>query len=643
MDLIRLNQVSLRYGEQVLLDAVDLALDSTSQLGLLGRNGEGKSSLIRLLSGELQPDDGERWVRPGLRVATLEQTLPERTDTSIFDYVAGGLQETGDLLRQHARLSSSTDADLDELARVQEKIEQLDGWRLRSRVETVLSQLELPADTELAELSGGWRRRAALARALVSDPELLLLDEPTNHLDIPAIDWLKDQLTALNCALVLISHDRRFLRESVTSIAELDRGHLFIWEGNYTDFLRHRAEAEHAQAQAEALFDKKLAQEERWIRQGIKARRTRNEGRVRALKDMRQQRRNRRQKQGTASFSLDTAERSGKLVAELKQVSQHLGDQTVLKDCSLTIERGDRVGIVGLNGAGKSTLLRLLTGELTPSSGSVRLGSKLDIAYADQLRSQLDPERDLIDNVCGGREFVTIAGKQKHAISYLSEFLFQPARIRTPVGALSGGEQNRAVLAKLFSQPSNLLILDEPTNDLDVETLELLEERLMEFTGTVLLVSHDREFLDNVITSLLILPGDGSIDEQAGGYSDWEARGGGLSWGGLSGIASTEATNGSQLSDSPEVQALPEHKEADADRGSQQKKLSYKEKLELEKLPAEIQALEDEQATLNEMIENPKFYEKDSEEVKTVLETLTQTTERLESAVERWMDLEDRA
>ncbi|MEM9396544.1 MAG: ATP-binding cassette domain-containing protein [Pseudomonadota bacterium] len=638
MNLVRLNQVSLRYGEQVLLDSVDLAIDSNTRLGLLGRNGEGKSSLLRLLSGQLHPDDGERWVRPGLRVATLEQNLPARTDTSIFQYVAGGLQEIGELLQQHERLSSRVDADLDELARVQETIEQLDGWRLRSRVEAVLSQLGLPAEAELAELSGGWRRRAALARALVSEPELLLLDEPTNHLDIPAIDWLQDQLATLNCAFVLISHDRRFLRKSVTSIAELDRGRLFLWEGNYTDFLRHRAEAEHAQAQAEALFDKKLAQEERWIRQGIKARRTRNEGRVRALKEMREQRRSRRQKQGTASFSLDTAERSGKLVAELAKVSQIIGDRTVLKDCSLTIERGDRVGIVGLNGAGKSTLLRLLTGELTPSAGSVRRGSKLDIAYADQLRSQLDPERDLIDNVCGGREFITIAGKQKHAISYLSEFLFQPARIRTPVGALSGGEQNRAVLAKLFSQPSNLLILDEPTNDLDVETLELLEERLMEFTGTVLLVSHDREFLDNVVTSLLTLPGDGSIDEQAGGYSDWEARGGGLR-----GSAPTEVASDKRANEPSVTPASIQPKKASAEENAEKKKLSYKEKLELDALPAQIQTLEDEQTKLNAMIENPTFYEQDPGEVKTGLEALTEVTEQLESAIERWMDLEERA
>ena len=476
-----------------------------------------------------QVDDGERWVRPGVNIVRLRQTLPEADERSAYEVVASGLAGTGELIQQYHRLlSAGQDTDMEALARVQQKLEAADGWRLQQRVETTLSQLRLPADTQMGELSGGWRRRVALAQALVSEPEILLLDEPTNHLDIPAIQWLEEQLTAFPGAIVLITHDRRFLQNVADSIAELDRGQLRLWRGNYHGFLRHRAQQLEAERRADELFDRKLAQEEVWIRQGIKARRTRNEGRVRALKAMREERANRREQTGRATFRLEGATQSGKIVAELEGISKSFDGHCVLREVSTIIQRGDRVGIVGPNGAGKSTLVNMILGTLKPDLGSVKLGSKLEIAYSDQLREKLDPEANLIDNVCGGQEFIEINGKRRHAISYLGDFLFAPERARTPVKALSGGEQNRAVLAKLFSKAANLLVLDEPTNDLDIETLELLEEILLDFEGTVLLVSHDRDFMDNVVTSLLVLEGDGHVSEHAGGYSDWEARGGRL-------------------------------------------------------------------------------------------------------------------
>ncbi|MFK8042976.1 ATP-binding cassette domain-containing protein [Congregibacter sp.] len=632
MDLLRLEQANLHFGTHVLLESVDLQISSGQRLGLLGRNGEGKSTLLKILAGDLALDGGDRWLRPGTRIARLEQELPDTDDISVYDYVADGLAETGALLRRFEQLTSSADADLVELERVQHALEAADGWQLGQRVESTLSQLDLKRDTLMSSLSGGWRRRASLARALVGDPDILLLDEPTNHLDIPAIEWLQEQLTGLRCALVLITHDRRFLQGVADHIAELDRGNLTVWQGSYEGFLSHREQQLAAEERANALFDKRLSDEEKWIRQGIKARRTRNEGRVRALKAMREERSQRRERTGTANLNVDTAARSGKIVAELNEASVVLGGRTIIKPCSLLLQRGDRVGIVGPNGAGKSTLIRLLTGELSPKTGSVRLGSKLEIAYGDQQRSTLDPSKNLIDNVCGGRDFIEIGGRRKHAVSYLGDFLFSPQRLRTPVGALSGGEQNRAVLALLFSKPVNLLVLDEPTNDLDIETLELLEELLMEFKGTVLLVSHDRAFMDNVVTSLLVLTGDGNIEEHAGGFSDWEARGGRL--------LPLDAMP-HELAD-----AAPKASEAapsSASRSSEQKKLSYKEQRELEGLPGEIETLEARQTELEALCGDPAFYEQDSDVVKELLAELSGIGEVLESKIERWTELEERA
>lgn len=627
MPLLRLDSVHLQYGTHVLLDAVNLGISRGEKLGLLGRNGVGKTTLLKLLAGELTPDSGERWVRPGIHIARLQQTLPEADNVTVYDAVAAGLADAGRLVSEyHHLLQAEPPADLDELARVQQQLEAADGWQLQQRVETTISQLRLPAEASMGELSGGWRRRVALAQALVSQPDILLLDEPTNHLDIPAIRWLEDQLSNFSGAIILITHDRRFLQNVANSIAELDRGHLTQWRGDYQGFLRHREQQLLAEERANDLFDKKLAEEEVWIRQGIKARRTRNEGRVRALEAMRNERQSRRERTGNANFGVETAGQSGKIVAELEHVTKHFGDLRVLDDVSTIIQRGDRVGIVGPNGAGKSTLVKILLGQLQPDAGKITFGSKLEVAYSDQLRDQLDPQKNLIDNVCGGQDFIEINGKRRHAISYLGDFLFSPERVRTPVKALSGGEQNRAILARLFSKPANLLVLDEPTNDLDIETLELLEEILLSFDGTVLLVSHDRDFMDNVVTSLLVLEGDGVVSEQAGGYSDWEARGGRLS-------ERTEQSTTPSSSQPYGINATPP--------GVKKSKLSYKQQRELDSLPGVIEKLEQRQQELEETISQPDFYQGDHAQVQEVLGELARIQTEMEATFERWTALED--
>jgi len=639
MPLLKLDAVHLQFGTHTLLDHVDFSITKGEKLGLLGRNGTGKTTLLKVLAGDMSPDSGERWLRPGVRMARLLQTLPEAEDVSVYDVVAGGLPEAGELLSEYHRLlAQGNDIDMDQLARVQHKLEAVDGWTLQQRVETTLSQLQLPADAKMSELSGGWRRRVALAQALVSDPDILLLDEPTNHLDIPAIQWLEGQLQQFRGAIILITHDRRFLQNVVNSIAELDRGYLSVWRGDYRGFLRHREQELEAEDRANALFDKKLAQEETWIRQGIKARRTRNEGRVRALKTMREEHSNRRKQVGRASFAVEDASRSGKIVAELSGVGKHFDDKQVLSNFSTIIQRGDRIGIVGANGAGKSTLVKILLGELAPDSGQVKHGSKLEIAYSDQLRGHLDPEKNLIDNVCGGQEFIDINGKRKHAISYLGDFLFTPERVRTPVKALSGGEQNRAVLAKLFSKPANMLVLDEPTNDLDIETLELLEEILLDFDGTVILVSHDRDFMDSVVTSLLVIEGNGVVSEHAGGYSDWQQRGGKL-------LDSSELQSlalAAQCSPAPQATSQATAQAAGRESSPQRgRKLSYKDQRELEQLPGVIEKLETRQSELEQSIASPGFYQQERDAIDRALAELAAVQSDLELAFERWTELEN--
>jgi ATP-binding cassette subfamily F protein uup len=630
MPLLRLDKASLHYGTQVLLDEVDLTVTRGDKLGLLGRNGAGKTTLLKVLAGELSPDGGERWLRPGVRLARLQQTLPEADDLTVYEVVAAGLAEAGQLLAQYHRLvHDQGGSDLDQLARVQQQLEDVDGWTLQLRVDTTISQLQLPSEARMGELSGGWRRRVALAQALVCEPDILLLDEPTNHLDIPAINWLEEQLRSYRGSLILITHDRRFLQNVANSIAELDRGHLTVWRGDYQGFLRHREHQLQAEERANELFDKRLAQEEVWIRQGIKARRTRNEGRVRALEAMRKDRSNRRERQGNAAFGVEGAGQSGKIVAELKHVSHAFGENRIIDDFSTIIQRGDRIGIVGANGAGKSTLVKILLGELQPTSGTVKFGSKLEVAYSDQLRGKLDPEKNLIDNVCGGQEFIEINGKRRHAISYLGDFLFSPERVRTPVKALSGGEQNRAVLARLFSKPANLLVLDEPTNDLDIETLELLEEILLTFEGTVLLVSHDREFMDNVVTSLLVVEGGGRVSDHAGGYSDWLARGGRLA----------DISQGSEL-EPVTASTAPAAQQTIDNSGPKKRKLSYKDQRELDALPGLIETLEQRQQALEATMAGPDFYQQDHAEVQQLIDELARVQQELETAFERWNALE---
>ena len=624
MPYFKLDKVSLHYGTLVLLDEVDFVMRKGDRIGLLGRNGTGKTTLLKIINGEITPESGQCWLRTGTTVSYLDQDLPHADEQDVYDVVAHGLAGVGDLLAQyhHAIL----DEDMQTLEKVQQELEAKDGWRLQQRVETVISQLDLPGEARMATLSGGWRRRVALGQALVNEPDILLLDEPTNHLDIPAIEWLEKQLRAYKGTVMFVTHDRAFLQKVANTIVELDRGRLSSWTGDYAGFLKFREQQLEAEERENTLFDKRLADEEKWIRQGIKARRTRNEGRVRALKAMREERRQRRDQTGRAEFGMESAERSGKRVVELENVSKRFGDKRVIDDFSTLIKRGDRIGIVGANGAGKSTLIKLLLGELPPDSGTVKLGTRLEIAYFDQLRVHLDPEKNLIDNVCGGQDFIEIKGRKRHAISYLGEFLFAPDRVRMPVKALSGGEQNRAILAKLFSKPANLLVLDEPTNDLDVETLELLEEILLDFDGTVLLVSHDREFMDNVVTSIFVLEGHGKVAEYVGGYSRWAGKGGKLVNLEQQDAASVQQPGKPTAS----KQAIP----------AQPKKLTYKDKRELESLPVLIEKLESRQAEIETEMAADGFYQQDHSVTQVILEQLASTQSELAAAYTRWEELE---
>ena len=628
MPLLKLDKISLAYGTQVLLDEVELDIRGGDRIGLLGRNGAGKSTLLKVISGVTVAEGGERWLRPGARVATLEQSLPPADAQSVYDVVAHGLADVGDLLARYHHCI--LDNDMDGLARAQTELEAKDGWRLAQRVESVISTLQVPGDASMDTLSGGWRRRVALGRALVSEPDILLLDEPTNHLDIPAIEWLEAALDSYAGAIVFITHDRAFLQNLARTIWELDRGHLRRWTGRYQDFLKVREQQLAAEARENALFDKRLAEEEKWIRQGIKARRTRNEGRVRALKAMRVERQQRREQTGKAQFRLEGADRSGKRVAELEKVSLAFDGKPVLKDVNLLVSRGDRIGLVGPNGSGKSTLIKVILGDLTPDSGEVTLGTKLDVAYFDQLRAGLDPDKNLIDNVCGGQDFIEIEGRKRHAISYLGDFLFSPERVRTPVRALSGGEQNRAILAQLFSKPANLLVLDEPTNDLDVETLELLEEILLDFKGTVLLVSHDRAFMDNVVTSILVLEGNGRVSEHVGGYGDWAAKGGRLA--ALDTPVDKTADRDATADPAPVAASEPQ---AEAPR----RKLSYKDQRELDGLPERIEQLENQLGEQQEAISAPDFYAQPHAETNAALEALAALQAELDTAYARWEEL----
>ena len=633
MPLLRLDNISLHFGTRDLLKSVNLTLHKNQKIGLLGRNGEGKTTLLKVLGQKTQADSGEYWLRPGCKIAWLEQNLPDADESTVYDLVASGLEDVGALLAAYHH--SIHDGDMDTMARVQDELEAKDGWALQQKVDTVISQLELPPDALMKSLSGGWRKRVALARALVTDPDILLLDEPTNHLDILAIEWLENQLRSFRGALILVTHDRAFLQQVANEIVELDRGTLHSWRGDYKGFLAYREQQMIEEERTNALFDKKLAQEEVWIRQGIKARRTRNEGRVRALESLRSEHSQRVSRQGKADFRVETGELSGKIVAELEHVSHSFNGTPVIDNLSLKVMRGDRIGFVGANGAGKSTLLKILLGELVPLEGSVKLGTKMEIAYFDQLRNQLNPEQNLLENVCGGRDFITINGKDRHAISYLSDFLFSPDRVRIPVKTLSGGEQNRAILAKLFSKPANILVLDEPTNDLDIETLELLEEILLDFDGTVLLVSHDREFMDHTVTRILTFDGQGKISAHVGGYSDWVARGGKLQAENQNAPASKTTSQASTQADTNNAMPAVVPKPPAA-----KKKLAYKDQRELDALPALIDDIESRQGELDAIIGQPTFYDQDKAVQNTTLKEIAELQVQLDKAYKRWQELE---
>jgi ATP-binding cassette subfamily F protein uup len=682
MPVAALTEVSIAFGHLPLLDHVALQIDPGERVSLVGRNGTGKSTLLQVLSGELAPDAGNVWFQPALRIARLTQDVPLATDRAVVDVVAEGLGEIADLVTSyhhvaHQVAEASTPALLDQLGELQHELERRDGWRVEERVDLVLSRLGLPAEASVATLSGGWRRRVLLARALVAQPDLLLLDEPTNHLDLEAITWLEDLIADYPGAVVFVTHDRAFLQRLATRIVEIDRGRLTSWPGDYATYLQKKEESLVTEALHQEKFDKKLAEEEVWLRQGVKARRTRNEGRVKALMEMRAERAARRGDMGTVRLEVEASDPSGRMVIEAKRLGKSFGVTPVVRDFSIRVVRGDRIGLIGSNGAGKTTLLRLLLGELPPDTGIVRQGANVQVAYYDQQREQLDPERTVFETVGDGNDTVTVAGRSRHVNAYLSDFLFPPARAQSPVKALSGGERNRLLLARLFTRPANLLVLDEPTNDLDLETLELLEAELVRWPGTLLLVSHDRVFLDNVVTSTLVFEGEGRVQEYVGGYEDWvrqrdETKSGRT-------IERTVEKTVVRAPAQPDAQSrkvavrptgvgrgdgrplkrqqrrTPDPTKtiapasephaavaSDATTSSGAKKLSYRERRELEELPAKIEALETEQRTLSAKIAEPGFYKETAATIASTLERVEVIGNDLGALYARWNDLDSR-
>jgi ATP-binding cassette subfamily F protein uup len=624
MPLITLQNVDYSVGGPLLLENVELSIDPGERIALIGRNGAGKSTLLRLLSGAIKPDDGEIRREGGVRIGWLEQEVPLGAAGDVFDVVAAGLGELGAWIAEYHHLSHAAEYDAEAMGNVQTKIESVNGWDADQRVVETLDRLGLDGDASFAGLSGGMKRRVLLARALVAAPDVLLLDEPTNHLDIEAIDWLEEFLKSTwKGALVFVTHDRRFLRALATRIVEIDRGQVSSWPGDWANYVRRREERLHAEAQENTRFDKMLAQEEIWIRQGIKARRVRDEGRVRRLKAMRSERSARRELTGNVRMDLAQAESSGKKVIEAKNVSFGYDGKLLLNNVSTTIFRGDRIGLIGPNGSGKTTLLKMLLGELQPTAGEIRMGSNLQVAYFDQYRATLREDWNALENVSEGREFVEVGGKSKHVIGYLQDFLFTPERARAPITRLSGGERNRLLLAKLFAQPSNLLVMDEPTNDLDVETLELLEEILGDYPGTLLLVSHDRDFLDNVVTSTLVMEGEGRVGEYIGGYSDW------IRQRPVTGIT-TPITS----------KAMPVSPIAASAPAAAKRKLNFKESRELEQLPALIDTLETRIASMTAQMNEPAFYQRDAAAINAHNAALAATQVELEGAIGRWSELE---
>lgn len=635
MTLLNFEDLNLSYGTTPLLKNAHLTLKQGEKAALVGRNGAGKSTLLKIIAGEVAVDSGTLWHKPGLKISLLPQVLPAADDRTVREVVACGLAEQQALLAEFNQLiqAEPNAANLAKLEKVQQQLDATNAWAAEQQIDQILKRLHLDGSLPMSQLSGGWRRRVALAQALVSDPDLLLLDEPTNHLDIETIQWLEEQIISFAGAVLLITHDRTFMQNIAQRLLELDLGQITNWEGTYQNFLTFKEEQLDIEARHQAAFDKKLAQEEVWIRQGIKARRTRNEGRVRALKELRNQRAQRLERQGKAKIHLENAETSGKLVVQAESVNFSYQDRQIINNLNTFIERGNKIGLLGPNGAGKTTLLKLLLGELQPTSGTIKLGTKLEIAYFDQLRSQLEPEKTLLDNLAQGRSSVNINDREIHVISYLQDFLFTPDRARQPVSALSGGEQNRLLLAKLFAQPANLLVLDEPTNDLDLETLELLEELLLDFKGTILVVSHDRSFLDSVVTGVLAFEGDGQVKEYLGGYSDWLAQGGKL------------ASLNSAAKPTANTKSAPETTEqkttsTSTTKPAPAKKLSFNQQRELDALPELIDQLEQAIATQEDKVGQADFYQQEGQLVAQELQKLQDLQTQLEEKIERWAELE---
>jgi len=625
MALISLRNITLAFGGPPLFDGINLQIEPGDRLCLMGRNGSGKSTFLKLIGGELPPEGGEIQRQQGLKVAQVAQDVPLGLAGTVFDVVASGMGNAAELLAEYHHVAHQLSMEgsetlLTRLEELQHRLEESGGWSLHQEVERVLKRLDLDAEEEFSALSGGTKRRALLARALVSAPDILILDEPTNHLDIDTILWLEEFLAKSVKTVLFVTHDRAFARRLANRVAELDRGRLYAFSCGYDEFVERREALLEAEITRQALFDKKLAQEEAWVRQGIKARRTRNEGRVRALKKLREESRQRRTRQGTAKIQMQEADRSGALVAEAEKVSFSYDNRPIIKGLSTTIMRGDRIGIIGPNGSGKTTLLRLLLGELQPQEGEIRLGTRREVIYFDQLREQLDLDKSVQDNVGEGNDTLIINGTSRHIIGYLQDFLFSPERARSPVSILSGGERNRLLLAKLFTKPSNILVMDEPTNDLDAETLDLLEDLLLEYSGTLLLVSHDREFLNHVVTSTLVLSGDGTVREFVGGYDDWLQQ----------------ATG--EIAAAPVVErAAPEKSRPQKERP---RKLSFKEERELEGLPERIAGLEEEQGQLHTRLSDPEFYKNAGTEVGSINARLAAIEQELEAAYLRWDELE---
>ena len=633
MALITLDRISMAYGHLPLLDNIVLQIEARERICVIGRNGTGKSTLLRILSGALAPDSGFVYRQPDARAALLVQDVALSDNRSVFDVVSEGLGDLGDLVAAYHHVAveiaeRGNPALLEKLGRLHHELEEKDGWRLEQRVEMVLARLKLPPDTIVNTLSGGWCRRVLLAQALVAQPDLLLLDEPTNHLDIEAITWVERYLAEYAGTVVFVTHDRSFLQQVATRIVELDRGRLTSWPCDYATFLRRKEEWLINESLQDEKFDKRLVEEEAWLRQGVKARRTRNEGRVRALMAMREERAIRRTRMGTARLRVESADPSGRLVFEADSVSKSFGAAPVISNFSARIMRGDRIGLLGPNGVGKTTLLRLLLGELLPDAGVVRCGTNVQVAYYDQQREQLDPERTVFDTIGDGTETVTINGRSRHINGYLRDFLFPPERARSPVKALSGGERNRLMLARLFTRPANVLVLDEPTNDLDLETLELLEAQLVEFSGTILLVSHDRAFLENVVTSTFVFEGNAHVQEYLGGYNDW------LHQKEVSKEKEAEVVR-------PRTMAAANSAKAEKS-ASAKKKLSYMEQREFDRLPGRIEALETEQARLNAEMAHPDFYKESAENIRGVMERLEALQAELLEAYSLWDALDSR-